>query len=71
MAETLSIRTLRLLHSILNHFGSACPGRDKVKRNAIILGESPTGQLGRPSKALTLDQAEATLTAAEASPMRV
>jgi hypothetical protein len=28
-----------------------------VKRKVVILGEIPTGQLGRPSKALTLDQA--------------
>jgi integrase len=35
-----------------------------------MLCEIPAGQPGRPSKALTLDQAEAVLTAADASPLR-
>jgi len=44
--------------------------RDKVKRNVVALCRTPTGQRGRPSKALTLAQAEAVLTAAEKSRMR-
>lgn len=39
--------------------------RDKVKRNIVELCSIPTGQPGRPSKALTLAQAEAVLRAAE------
>jgi len=39
--------------------------RDKVKRNVVALADVPIGQEGRPSKALTLDQAEAMLAAAE------
>jgi integrase len=34
-----------------------------------MLCEIPTGQIGRPSKALTLNQADAVLTAAEGSPL--
>ncbi len=69
MASTLSTRTLRLLHSILNRSVRHAQARDKVKRNVVMLCEIPTGQVGRPSKALTLEQAEAVLTAAEASPL--
>jgi integrase len=43
--------------------------RDKVKRNVVLLCEVPKGQRGRPSKALTLAQAEALLAAAEGSPL--
>ncbi|MGH3427945.1 MAG: tyrosine-type recombinase/integrase [Pseudonocardiaceae bacterium] len=69
MAKTLSTRTLRLLHSILNRSVRHAQARDKVKRNVVMLCEVPTGQPGRPSKALTLEQAEAVLTAAEPSPL--
>jgi integrase len=65
-AKTLSTRTLRLLHSILNR----AMARDKVKRNVVALCGIPTGQEGRPSKSLTLDQAKALLAAAEASRLR-
>jgi hypothetical protein len=39
--------------------------RDKVKRNVVELCSVPTGQPGRPSKALTFAQAEEVLRAAE------
>ena len=39
--------------------------RDKVKRNVVLLCDMPQGRPGRPSKSLTLDQAEALLAAAE------
>jgi integrase len=68
-ATTLSTRTPRLLHSILNRSVRHAQARDKVKRNVVMLCEIPTGQPGRPSKALTLEQAEAVLKAAEASPL--
>lgn len=68
-AKVLSTRTLRLLHSILNRSVRHAQARDKVKRNVVMLCEIPTGQPGRPSKALTLEQAEAVLTGAEASPL--
>jgi integrase len=40
-----------------------------VKRNVVLLCETPTGQVGRPSNALTFDQAEALLNAADGSTM--
>jgi integrase len=39
--------------------------RDLVKRNVVALCSVPKGQLGRPSKSLTLDQARSLLDAAE------
>jgi Helix-turn-helix domain len=39
--------------------------RDKVKRNVVLLCDTPQGRRGRPSKSLTLAQAEALLKAAE------
>jgi integrase len=69
MASTLSTRTVRLLHSILNRAVTQAQARDKVKRNVVQLCEVPHGVEGRPSKALTLAQAEAVLNAAEDSPL--
>jgi len=43
--------------------------RNKVKRNVVALCTVPTGQAGRPSKSLTLAQADALLTAAQDSPL--
>ncbi|MGH3939315.1 MAG: hypothetical protein ACRDTG_11885 [Pseudonocardiaceae bacterium] len=40
-----------------------------MKRNVVVLCEVPTGRPGRPSKTLTLEQAEAVLIAAEAFPL--
>jgi len=66
-AKSLSTRTLRLLHSILNRSINRAMARDKVKRNVVALCSIPKGQPGRPSKALTLAQAKAVLTAADES----
>ncbi|GAA3424654.1 hypothetical protein GCM10018953_18370 [Streptosporangium nondiastaticum] len=44
---------------------SHAQARDKVKRNVVLLCEIPKGSEGRPSKSLTLDQAEAALKASE------
>jgi hypothetical protein len=41
--------------------------RDKVKRNAAALASIPQGSTGRPSKALSFDQAVEVLRAAEKS----
>ncbi|MCI2420228.1 site-specific integrase [Saccharopolyspora sp. K220] len=68
-ATHLSTRTLRLLHSILNRAIRHAQARDKVMRNVVDLCEVPTGLEGRPSKSLTLDQAEAVLKASESSTM--
>ncbi len=68
-ATSVSTRTVRLLHSILNRSVKRAEAREKVKRNVVALCEIPTGLEGRPSKSLTLEQAEAVLKAAEDSPM--
>lgn len=68
-AKTLSTRTLQGLHSCLNRSIKRAMARDKVKRNVVELCSVPTGQQGRPSKSLTLTQAEAVLSAAIDSPM--
>lgn len=70
-AQAMVTSTLRLLHSILRRAITRAQTRDKVKRNVVLLCECPVGhRTGRPSKALTLAQAEAVLRAAEDSPMR-
>ncbi len=69
-AKTLSTRTLQSLHSCLNRAIRRAMARDKVKRNVVTLCAVPQGQPGRPSKALTLAQAEAVLVGAEANRMR-
>jgi integrase len=64
-AQTVSTRTLRLMHSLLSRAVRHAMAREKVKRNVVVLCDVPTGQDGRLSKSLTLDQAEAVLNAAE------
>jgi integrase len=66
-SKTSSTRTLRLLHSVLNRSVKHAQARDKVKRNVVALCDVPVGQEGRPSKSLTLAQAEAVLSAASDS----
>ncbi|MDX6758189.1 site-specific integrase [Streptomyces sp. F8] len=63
-AKTLSTRTLQAIHSCLNRSVKRAMVRDKVKRNIVDLCSIPTGQPGRPSKALKLAQAEEVLKAA-------
>ncbi|MBB6345168.1 hypothetical protein FHU36_001677 [Nonomuraea muscovyensis] len=64
-AKELSTRTLRELRSILVRSISRAQARDKVKRSVVLLCEIPKGKEGRPSKSLTLDQAEAIRKASE------
>ncbi|MGW3344866.1 site-specific integrase [Nonomuraea rubra] len=64
-SKNLSTRTLRELRSILVRSISRAQARDKVKRNVVLLCEIPKGKGGRPSKSLTLAQAEAVLKASE------
>ena len=68
-ARTLSTATLQRLHSCLNRSIKRAMARDLVRRNVVALCSVPQGQPGRPSKALTLAQAEAILTAAEGTRM--
>ena len=61
----LGTRSLKIIHSILNRAVTHAQARDKVRRNVVMLCSVPAGRQGRPSKSLTLDQAEAILKASE------
>lgn len=65
----LATSTLRDLHACLTRALNRAMMRDEVKRNVAALCTTPTGQPGRPSKSLTLEQATAVLAAAESSPL--
>jgi hypothetical protein len=58
-AKYLSTRTLRDVHACLNRSINRAMKRHKVKRNVVALCDVPTGLGGRPSKSLSLAQAEA------------
>jgi integrase len=53
------------LHSCLNRIIKRAMARDKVRRNVVELCRVPQGRQGRPSKALTMAQAEEVLKASE------
>jgi integrase len=65
MAQVISTRSLREVRSVLKRAITRAQARDKVKRNVVLLCDIPQGRTGRPSKSLTLAQAEALLAAAE------
>ncbi|RJL29954.1 tyrosine-type recombinase/integrase [Bailinhaonella thermotolerans] len=67
----LGTRSLKLIHNLLDRSVRNAMVRDKVKRNIVALCEVPEGRVGRPSKALTLDQAETVLKAAESATPRI
>jgi len=70
-SKTMVTSTLRNLMSILRRAITRAQARDRVKRNVVMLCDCPVGKgKGRPSKALTMGQAEAVLSAAEKSGMR-
>ena len=69
-AKVLSTSTLQRVKSILRRAIGRAQARDRVRRNVVMLCDTPTGRGGRPSKSLTLSQAQAVLAAAEASPLR-
>jgi integrase len=54
---------------VLRRSVTRAQARDKVRRNVVLLCEVPQGTDGRPSKSLTLDQAEALLSAAAGTPL--
>ncbi|WP_327580663.1 site-specific integrase [Nonomuraea sp. NBC_00507] len=64
-SKEVSTRTLQELRSILKRSLVRAQARDKVKRNVVLLCELPKGKTGRPSKALTMDQATRVLAANE------
>ncbi|MGV9376554.1 site-specific integrase [Nonomuraea sp. NPDC003707] len=67
LASKLATTTLREIHSVLKRAIRQAQARDMVLRNVAALVTTPTGTDGRPSKALTRQQAEAVLKAAEVS----
>jgi len=64
LARVVSTRTLREVRSVLKRAITRAQARDKVKRNVVLLCDIPQGRTGRPSKSLTMAQAEALLAAA-------
>jgi len=64
-AKEISTRTLQDVRSILKRAITRAQARDKVKRNVVLLCELPKGQAGRPSKSLSLAEAEALLATAD------
>jgi integrase len=70
-AEELTTRTLRLIHQILERAIRQAQARDKVRRNVASLVDVPDGQEGRPSKAMTLNQAVMLLETVEADTHRL
>jgi integrase len=68
LTNKLSTRSLQSVHSILRRAIRQAQARDKVLRNVAELVTTPQGQRkGRPSKALTLDQARAVMEASKTS----
>jgi integrase len=61
LTHKLSTASLQKLHRALKRAIRQAQGRDKVARNVAELVDTPRGRAGRPSKALTLDQAIAVL----------
>lgn len=63
--QRLSTSTLQRVLSILRRVIRWAEARDLVGRNVALLCTAPTGQGGRPSKSMTLDQARALLAACD------
>ncbi|MGH3519114.1 MAG: tyrosine-type recombinase/integrase [Haloechinothrix sp.] len=63
-ANQLATSTLQRIQGILSQAIRRAQARDKVKRNVVLLCDCPTGLEGRPSKSLTMEQAEKLLDAA-------
>jgi integrase len=67
LAGKLATTTLRETHGVLKRAIRQAQARDMVLRNVADLVTTPKGTDGRPSKALTRQQAEAVLKAAKSS----
>jgi len=63
----LATRSLQGVHAILKRSIRQAQARDKVLRNVAELVATPKGKPGRPSRAMTLEQATAMLEHAKAS----
>ncbi|WP_233509733.1 site-specific integrase [Actinomadura craniellae] len=69
LKDKLATRSLQGVHSILKRSIRQAQARDKVMRNVAELVTTPKGRTGRPSKALTPEQATAVLKHAKSSPL--
>jgi integrase len=69
LSRSLSTRSLRLVHQIIERAIRHAQAADLVGRNVASLVAAPEGKGGRPSRSLTLDQAAAVLEAAKGSPL--
>jgi len=58
LGKDRSSATVAIAHNALTRAIRHAEGRDLVRRNVAALVDSPKGQAGRPSRALTLDQAQ-------------
>jgi integrase len=67
LSGSLSTRSLRLVHQVIERAIRHAQAADLVGRNVAPLVSAPEGKGGRPSQSLTLDQAVAVLEAAEGS----
>jgi integrase len=67
LTTTLATSSIKTVHGILRRSITQAQRRDKVGRNVAELVTAPEGKAGRPSKALTFEQATAVLTAASAT----
>ncbi len=61
LSGTLSTRSLRLVHQVIDRAIRHAQSADLVSRNVASLVSAPAGKRGRPSRSLTLDQAVAVL----------
>src|SRR6266516_2076808 len=69
LSGSLSTRSLRLVHQIIERAIKHAQAADLVNRNVASLITAPEGRSGRPSRSLTLDQATVVLEAAQESPL--
>ncbi|MGH3070256.1 MAG: tyrosine-type recombinase/integrase [Streptosporangiaceae bacterium] len=67
LTTKLATRSLQGVHAILKRSIRQAQARDRVLRNVAELVTTPKGKPGRPSKAMTLEQATAMLDQAKAS----
>ncbi|GAA3213346.1 tyrosine-type recombinase/integrase [Nonomuraea helvata] len=65
LAESLATKTIVQIHGLLTRAIRMAEKRELVGRNVSALCETPSGQEGRPSRSLTLEQAVAVLRACE------
>lgn len=68
LSEDLSTRSLQIAHNCLARAIRHAEANDLIGRNVAALIRPPTGRKGRPSKALTVDQAQALINAAASRP---